>query len=468
MAHEAAIPRPEARPWPPRYAEQGRFIIGLFLLFVVAHYIELGARRSIFRAIRVEFTLGFILTAICIGLLASHAVVLRNVRSILIGIGLLFFAMLVQLPFAADPVMAKWVFYEHVIKYSFLTFFMATLIQSPRTLRAFLLAFLVSCLYICYEGVRGQISGALVWENQGVMRLHGAVPIYGHPNSLGGLAMGAVPFAVFLLPVWRRKWERAGLLALLVSACVVVLYTGSRTAYVAFLGFLLFWWITSERKARWMLIALVLGAATFAIIPQQYKERFQSITGHEAEGESKEARIQILRDAWEIFLEHPGGIGVASFPAVRRAKFSRAQDTHNLYLEVATNLGVQGLAVFGFLVWAILAGFRRAQSAVRRQRAALRARLRDPTLPRPWRRWLGRQDRDLRFLLAVCRAGAAFIWVRLLLGLFGMDLYEIYWWFAAGLAISLMTVAQATAKAGARLLELCAEECGDLVGAPAP
>lgn len=28
--------------------------------------------------------------------------------------------------------------------------------------------------------------------------------------------------------------------------------------------------------------------------------------------------------------------------------------------------------------------------------------------------------------------------MRLVLGLFGMDLYEIYWWYGAGLAIVLM------------------------------
>ena len=33
------------------------------------------------------------------------------------------------------------------------------------------------------EAVRGLISGSLVWGNQGIMRLHGSVPRYGHPNG---------------------------------------------------------------------------------------------------------------------------------------------------------------------------------------------------------------------------------------------------------------------------------------------
>ncbi len=44
---------------------------------------------------------------------------------------------------------------------------------------------------------------------------------------------------------------------------------------------------------------------------------------------------------------------------------------------------------------------------------------------------------DLRFLSAACQAGAGFLWVRLVLGFFGMDLYEPYWWFTSGLALVL-------------------------------
>jgi putative inorganic carbon (HCO3(-)) transporter len=40
----------------------------------------------------------------------------------------------------------------------------------------------------------------------------------------------------------------------------------------------------------------------------------------------------------------------------------------------------------------------------------------------------------------VSKAVYFFIAVRLFLGLFGMDLYEIYWWFSSGLAISLFNI----------------------------
>jgi hypothetical protein len=38
---------------------------------------------------------------------------------------------------------------------------------------------------------------------------------------------------------------------------------------------------------------------------------------------------------------------------------------------------------------------------------------------------------------AVANATTSFLVIRLALGLFGHDLYEVYWWFCAGLVISL-------------------------------
>ena len=45
---------------------------------------------------------------------------------------------------------------------------------------------------------------------------------------------------------------------------------------------------------------------------------------------------------------------------------------------------------------------------------------------------------DALFLAAISKSVIGFIAARLFLGLFGMDAYEIYWWFAIGLTISVL------------------------------
>lgn len=440
------------------YPDPHLAVLLMFLVFVLAKYMQWGARRDIFAAIRFEFLLGAVLTVVCAVILASSDRRPRGAREVLVGIGLLFVAMLVQIPFAADAEAARAVFVDRVIKFAMLTLFIAALVRSPRGMAWFLAAFILACFYVTLEAARGALSGGLIWENQGVMRLHGAVPIYQHPNSLGGVAMGLIPFCVFLIPA-VRGWKLRLLLAPpIITSSICILYSGSRTAYVAFFAFLLFWFSQSRRKLVWVMVALAAAAAAYPLVPDQYVERFKSINGQEAEGHSKEARIQILEDAWSIFLTHPTGVGVASFQKVRRDTFGRKQDTHNLYLEVATNLGVQGLLVFLLLVYMIIRTLLRARRSFRAQMRRLKT-VAGPLRPPPR---LAAEAvahlRRLKFLAAVCTAVYGFIFVRLVLGLFGMDLYEIYWWFAAGMAVSLADISFRTARNGERLERLLEEE----------
>ncbi len=66
------------------------------------------------------------------------------------------------------------------------------------------------------------------------------------------------------------------------------------------------------------------------------------------------------------------GVGVGSF-LLRFARFGRSQDTHNPHLEVATNLGVQGLVIFLGLIYVMLASLRDSSQAFRGQRGRLDA-----------------------------------------------------------------------------------------------
>ena len=47
---------------------------------------------------------------------------------------------------------------------------------------------------------------------------------------------------------------------------------------------------------------------------------------------------------------------------------------------------------------------------------------------------------DILFMIAVSKAVAGFVFIRLMLGFFGMDMFEIYWWFAMGLTIVLLNL----------------------------
>ncbi len=439
----------------PGYVQSSLPVFLLFLAFVVVRYVQAGERMDLLRAIRLEFLLGGASIVIaCIQISARRPEIGRG-RVLLTAILLLFACMIVQLPMAADPVLARKIFNDRAFKFAMLAFLTVVYVESPKYMKWFLAAFLFSIFYITLESVQGLLDGGLYWENQGVMRLHGAVPLYAHPNSLGGVALGVLPYVYYLWPHTPRWYLRLCLLALATTSSICVIYSGSRTAYLGLVGLVVWMFYTSPRKGRFLLRLAVVGVLIVSLLPDQYIERFKSIGGKEKEGNSKGTRLEIISDAWTIFLENPLGIGVASFPAKRMERFGREQDTHNLYLEVATNLGIQGLVVFLTMVGALMLVLHRAARDFESQRRKL-VLLARHGVPPSLRRLLSRQDRDLQFLVAVAHATGAFIFARLILGLFGMDLYEIYWWFGSGIALCLSGLVVTSRRRLAVLVEAAA------------
>lgn len=402
----------------------------LFCGYIIIWYLQIGYRWPKFGAIRIELLWALLLIALSFTMRTSF------MSPLLKYLGFFFLTLIIQVPLSHNFDHSWEIFVDRVIKFAFMSYFIIVFVKSPRDLKFFIAAFLLACFKMGQEGVTGVLSGNLVWENQGVMRLHGSTPNYAHPNSFSGMAMGTLPFAYYLFPV-VNKYVKIILLLLFGFATNIVLYTGSRTGYVAFVIFWLFVIYKSEYRKRLVLLVIPMLIMTIFIIPKQYQERFTTIyTGQAKEGHSEEKRIQILKDAIQVFAIYPLGVGVSAFPKVRMDMFDRSQDTHNLYLEVATNLGIQGFIAFFLFVFMMLCMLNRMQQEFDRKILML-YQIKPADLLENWTEAKRAYLHDLKFLKAITQAVFMFIIIRLALGLFGMDLYEIYWWFALGLTISL-------------------------------
>jgi O-antigen ligase len=436
-------------------------VLALFCVYVVIWFLQLGVRIEALGKLRVELLIGIALIAALImrrpAMPARYPVTARGVK---IATGWLLAMMLIQVPLSFNVQLSWTIFVDRVVKFGFMSVFIAMFVRSPRDLRWFLAAFLLACGFITQESFRGALSGAMVWENQGVPRLHGDTPMFRHPNSLAGLATGVLPFIIYLLPLKNRLWVRAALLGIAATALGCVMYSGSRTSYVGVTAFVLFYLVTSPYKIRVIAVLAVLLPLTWVNLPDIYRARFETIfTGQEIEGNSMGSRKEIMRDATAVFEAHPFGVGVAAFPAVRKQMFGRQQDTHNLYLEVATNLGIQGLIVFLGFVIVMLRTLWRVKQRSDHELARLRGLAADgaPAPPRVaggTRRRAGPQlagearavEEDLLLIRAAALAASGYIYIRMVLGLFGMDLYEIYWWIGVGMTVSLCTILASAAS----------------------
>ncbi len=208
-----------------------------------------------------------------------------------------------------------------------------------------------------------------------------------------------------------KKWQQTCLAVLFIFCLIIIIYTGSRTGYVATALLGLYFWREklTRGKIKYFLMGATLIFITFIMLPEEYIGRIISIfTLKEAEGSSSQARLQIIKDSFSVFFSNPWGVGVAAFPSVRIEMFNRFQDTHNLYLEILTNLSLPGLIAFFSMVYATI----------------------------KTNKILINKNTSNKFVTALSRAIIAFLYARLFLGMFGMDTYEIYWWLAIGLTIA--------------------------------
>ena len=416
---------------PDVYPHVPRWLSLLFYLYVVTWYLQIGSRIAFLGAMRFEFFLGsFLVIAACF-----VGAELRS--SLLVFVAFYLMALFIQLPFSADFDSSWQTFVNRLVKFSMMALFITVFVKNPRHLLLFLGAFLLACMKIGQEGLVGVITGGAMWQNQGVMRLHGSTGLYGHPNSLAGNALGSLPFVFYLFPISNL----AGRIALLVQAGLafnILMFTGSRTGYIGFFGMAGYALCRAHKRFRTLLlIALIVVAAAY-LVPGEYIERFHSIfTLQEREGHSAQTRLLILKDGWQIVLRYPMGVGISAFPKVRQEMFGRYQDTHNLYLEVATNLGIQGFVAFFFLVFKMMRHLGQLRAGFADQKADVLAALCRIPAGTDHRRSAESHLLDLRLMEATSAAIRMFIFARLVVGIFGMDLYEIYWWFALGLTLAL-------------------------------
>lgn len=412
-----------------QYPYVNKYIVLLACGYVIIWYLQIGHRIPFLGSIRFEM-----IYALCLSVIAVILPIKIDFHNPLTKWIILFFIVtVIQVPLSYNVQFSWYIFVDRVVKFAFMAFFIIAFFQKPKHLFWFLSAFMLACMKMGQEGFLGQLTGSLVWQNQGVMRLHGPTPLYLHPNSFTGMALGTVPFLLYFFPI-VNKYIKLMLILQMIFALNIILFTGSRTGYVAFLGMLFVILLKSKNKLKILLILFIVGLIAIPNIPQEYQERFDSIfSGQDKEGASTTKRIEILKDATEVFLKYPYGIGVGAFPSIRSDLYGRTQDTHNLYLEVLTNLGIQGFIVFILLIYKMLKLLVMIKNSFNEKLVELKEISLDNNKKSP-------QILELKILIATADSVILFIFVRLLLGLFGMDLYEIYWWFAIGITVSLYNI----------------------------
>ena len=408
----------------------------LVLSYIIIFYSQIGSRIPMLGSLRIELVFGMIILVI---------ILLRSLNKVQQGSSpkglnyalILFFAsVLISIPTSFWGEMSVNMVIRLSKLFSIYIMIVAT-VDSEEKLRKFMWVYMMMVFVIVGEPFWQAITGGAQFDtHRGYEALHGATGLWAHPNSLGGFAAANLPFLYFLFKGERSRGKRLILIVIGLCSVGTVVYTGSRTAYVGVLGVAAVIWWFEEHKMKRLVMFLVGLLILINVAPRQYGDRFATlkeipdvVMETREVSDSMETRWQIIKDAWSIFVDHPiSGVGVGAFMTARGAKFDRWQDTHNLYLQVLAELGIIGAVAFAMVLYHIF---------------------RNLTLSRHFLR-MAYSD-ESRWLSALTSALMVFLVARLIVGMFGMDLYENYWWLAGGLSIAVLRISHIKAVDGPHL-----------------
>ena len=231
-----------------------------------------------------------------------------------------------------------------------------------------------------YMGL-GRIKYAQIYGEVFEPRLAGPL---GDPNFFAQALLVLVPLALVMAAEARRPWARVAALAAagLVTAAVVLTYSrGGALALGCVLALSL---LAGSARPKHLAIGAGLIAAVALLLPSAFARRLETIAqvlpGQEEvlrPDSSFEQRKLLTHVAWLIFLDHPLlGVGAGNYTvhfddyAQEVGSLSREYEElgerhypHNLYLEIAAETGLVGLAAFGAAVASCFVALRAARRA---------------------------------------------------------------------------------------------------------
>jgi O-antigen ligase len=228
------------------------------------------------------------------------------------------------------------------------------------------------------------ISSAEIGNRQGV----GGSESVSDPNYFALYLLVGLAF-LCLTVSQGRGWVRICALALIPISLAGIARSGSRSGLIAFAAGIVMMLVYGSAKQRtiilWACLAGIMIAAFF--LPQRLKTRFTDwlspagfrtlLTGQisadpglsVAEG-STESRMYLLRRSLVMTAKHPlFGVGPGQFmdaeaaDAKQHGTFSTWHQTHNLYTQMSSELGIPGLILYA----GALFGSYRGLSGIRRR-----------------------------------------------------------------------------------------------------
>ncbi len=245
-------------------------------------------------------------------------------------------------------------------------------------------------------GGLGRIKQAQIYGDVFEPRIAGPL---GDPNFFAQILLVLVPLALALVWTTERRavrWVAFAATAVLMAGTVLTYSRGAALALGLVLALSL---VAHGVRARDLTAGALLVLVALLLLPADFTRRLETLAQllpwqeqQTLEPDSSfQERLLVTGAAWEMFLDHPlTGVGAGNYTTRFHPYGDEVGSTarfysdpyedhypHNLYLEVAAETGIVGLAAFGLAVAVCLftlEGARRRFLAHGRERTAVLAR----------------------------------------------------------------------------------------------
>jgi O-antigen ligase len=277
---------------------------------------------------------------------------LSKITPELLGVLALALCILALAPFSVWMGGAIRTFTDMYAKVVLIFVLMVNTLTSPRRIEQFTWLIVVASAYIAGRTVFDYARGIHLIENG---RVQGAVGgMFKNPNDLALNMVAVLPLAAIFIfrPISRLRQGVAALGAAFMLFAVVASQSRAGTVGLGLMVLVIAVNIV-KRKPGLVFGAALAGVLMLPLLPSGYWQRMASITDKDLDPTgSREARERLVRESYDAFLAHPlTGVGAGQFKNYNPEGREEAwREAHNSVLQVAAELGIGGLMIFGFLV----------------------------------------------------------------------------------------------------------------------
>lgn len=243
-------------------------------------------------------------------------------------------------------------------------FLVVNLIRSREWVMRCIVGLISSCTIVSLYGLFQNFFGLSVatWHDKEMFGdIEGrVVSTFENPNVLAEYLIMIIPLCVAMFIITKHPRAKLILGFAALASCGCLVYTWSRGAWLGFILGMLIFFLMYHRHTLTALLFGMLGVPFLPfVLPDSIIQRFASI------GDLRDTSTAYRVNIWKAVAKMIGdfwqtgvGVGEASFKPVYSlyalSGIETAPHSHNLYLQIALELGVVGLVVFiaMLFVWA--------------------------------------------------------------------------------------------------------------------